>query len=235
MADVGTLDSMGREVSYEELAERLRGHDLLAWLMDNRTLVSTEPQPRLIEGSVEVTHDLETGDGPWLLVILGDLVTTGDLRFGTDDYATSSLLVTGSLRARNVEYGGSARVAVDQDVVVSGVIVGSNGDSEANLGTSGTLTARAVLLDSHTSIWAKAGSPRSVPEGFRTLIVGGKGWREFTPDVDVGDIELHEATFIPEVLHRGMLDTDKALAHARTGASPFLPDVERRLREKRGL
>ncbi|QSQ11413.1 hypothetical protein [Myxococcus landrumensis] len=235
MADEGMLDSMGREVSYEELAQRLRGHELLPWLMDNRTLVSTEPRPRLIEGHVEVTHDLETGDGPWLLVILGDLVTTGDLRFRTGDYATSSLLVTGSLRARNIEYGGSARVAVDQDVVASGIIVGSNGDSEANLGTSGTLTARTVLLDSHTSIWAKAGSPRSVSEGFRTLIVGGRGWQEFTPDVDVGEIDLHEAMFVPEVLHRGMLDTDKALASARAGASPFLPEVERKLKEQRGL
>ncbi|WP_342378314.1 hypothetical protein NVS55_03005 [Myxococcus stipitatus] len=235
MADVGTLDSMGREVSYEELAERLKGHELLRWLMDNRTLVDEEPQPRLIEGSVEVTHDLVTGDGPWLLVILGDLVTTGDLRFRTDDYATSSLLVTGSLRARNVRYGGSARVAVDKDLVASGVIVGTGGDSEANLGVSGTLTARAVLLDAHTSIWATAGGPRSVPEGFRTLVVGGRGWREFPLDFDIDELSLHAQTFVPEVLTRGLLDTDKALAHARTGGSPFLPDVERRLKEKRGL
>ncbi|GEN07520.1 hypothetical protein SAMN05443572_101465 [Myxococcus fulvus] len=48
MAEVKRLDAMGREVSFEELAERFKGHELLPWLMDNRTLVSKEPQPRLI-------------------------------------------------------------------------------------------------------------------------------------------------------------------------------------------
>ncbi|MCP3064772.1 hypothetical protein LXT21_38975 [Myxococcus sp. K38C18041901] len=235
MADVKRLDAMGREVSFEELAERFRGHELLSWLMGNRTLVDEEPRPRLIEGSLHVDHDLETGSGPWVLVIDGDLVTTGDVKFTTGDYATSSLLVTGQLRARNVRYMSSARVAVDGDLVASGVVVGTGGDSEANLGTSGTLTALAVLLDAHTSIWATGGGKSSIQEAFRTLIVGGRAWQEFTQDVDVSALKLHEATFVPEVLDVDILDVDKAMVRARAGLGPFLPEVERALKAKRGL
>ncbi|RKH57329.1 hypothetical protein [Corallococcus llansteffanensis] len=229
------LDEQGREVSFEELAERYRGHDLWAWFLENRTLVDTEVRPRLIEGDLHISEDVETGEGPWALIVDGDLVTTGDVILTTGDYATSTLLVTGHLRARNLEYATSARVAVDRDLTASGVIVGTWGTDGAMLGVGGTLTARAVLLDSHTPIWANAGGPRSVPEAFRTLIVGGRGWQEFKPDLDTNDIERHEQTFVPEVLKRGVLDHAKALAHAQRGGSPFLPEVERALREKKGL
>ncbi|GEN07518.1 hypothetical protein SAMN05443572_101467 [Myxococcus fulvus] len=235
MADAETLDRLGREVSFEELAERFKGHDMRDWLLENRTLVSEEPKPRLIEGSLQVDHDLETGDGPWVLVIDGDLVTTGDLVCTTDDYAVSTLFITGQLRARNIRFQSSARVSVDGDVVVSGVIVGTGGDSEASLGTSSTLTARAVVLDSNTAIWAKAGQPRSVPEAYRTLIVGGKGWQSFIPDVDVGDPSHHQQTFVPEVIRGGVLDAYKTWSHVRTGGGPLLPEVEQALRQKKGL
>ncbi|GEN07519.1 hypothetical protein SAMN05443572_101466 [Myxococcus fulvus] len=129
----------------------------------------------------------------------------------------------------------SARVAVDGDLVASGVIVGTGGDSEANLGTRGTLTALAVLLNAHTSIWANGGGPDSIQEAFRTLIVGGRAWQEFKQDVDVDDLDIHEATFVPEVLDDGILDVDKAMERARAGLGPFLPEVERALKAKRGL
>jgi hypothetical protein len=233
--DAKTLDGMGREVSFEELADRFKGHDMRDWLLENRTLVSAEPRPRLIEGGLHVDHDLMTGDGPWVLVIDGDLVTTGDLVCTTDDYAVSTLFITGQLQARNIRFESSARVSVDGDVVASGVIVGTGGDSEASLGTSSTLTARAVVLDSNTAIWAKAGKPRSVPEAYRALIVGGKGWQSFTPDVDVGDPSHHPQTFVPEVIRGGGLDAHKTWSHVRTGGGPFLPEVEQALRQKKGL
>ncbi|MCK8499079.1 hypothetical protein [Myxococcus fulvus] len=233
--DAKTLDGMGREVSFEELAERFKGHDMRDWLLENRTLVSEEPRPRLLEGGLHVDHDLMTGDGPWVLVIDGDLVTSGDLVCTTDDYAVSTLFITGQLQARNIRFESSARVSVDGDVVASGVIVGTGGDSEASLGTSSTLTARAVVLDSNTAIWAKAGKPRSVPEAYRALIVGGKGWQSFTPDVDVGDPSHHPQTFVPEVIRGGVLDAHKTWSHVRTGSGPFLPEVEQALRQKKGL
>ncbi|WP_426748323.1 hypothetical protein VZQ01_16450 [Myxococcus faecalis] len=233
--DAKTLDGMGREVSFEELAERFKGHDMRDWLLENRTLVSEEPRPRLLEGGLHVDHDLTTGDGPWVLVIDGDLVTTGDLVCTTDDYAVSTLFITGQLQARNIRFESSARVSVDGDVVASGVIVGTGGDSEASLGTSSTLTARAVVLDSNTAIWAKAGKPRSEPEAYRALIVGGKGWQSFTPDVDVGDPSHHPQTFVPEVIRGGVLDAYKTWSHVRTGGGPFLPEVEQALRHKKGL
>lgn len=229
------LDELGREVTFEELSERFRRHDLWDWFLETRTLVSMEVRPRLIEGSIHTSEDVETGEGPWALILDGDLVTTGDVILTTGDYATSTLIVTGHLRARNLEYGGSARAEVDRDLTVSGVIIGTWGTDGAMLGVGGTLTARAVLLDSHTPIWAKAGGPRSVPEAFRTLIVGGKGWREFEPDIVSDDIERHEQTFVPEVLEGRVLDHAKALAHAQRGGSPFLPEVERALRAKKGL
>ncbi|RKH42708.1 hypothetical protein [Corallococcus sicarius] len=229
------LDEQGREVSFEELSERYRGHELWAWFLETRTLVDTEVRPRLIEGGLDTSEDVETGDGPWALIVEGDLVTTGDVLLSTGDYASSTLLVTGHLRARSLKYATSARVVVDRDLTASGVIVGTWGTDGAVLGVGGTLTARAVLLDSHTPLWANAGGPRSVPEAFRTLIVGGRGWQEFTPDLECDDIERHEQTYVPEVLRAGVLDHARALAHARHGGSPFLPEVERALREKKGL
>ncbi|NMO14196.1 hypothetical protein HPC49_49455 [Pyxidicoccus fallax] len=229
------LDELGREMTFEELAERYRGHDQWSWFLETRALVTAEVRPRLVEGSVITTENLETGDGPWALIIDGDLVTTGDIVFRTGDYATSALLVMGHLRARNLEYSGSARVVVDRDLTASGVIVGSWGVDGAVLGVSGTLTALAVLLDPHTPIWANAGGPRSVPEAYRTLIVGGRGWQEFTPDIDSDDLERHEQLFVPEVLERGILDRSKAMERAERGASPFLPEVEQALRAKKGL
>ncbi|NMO22805.1 hypothetical protein HPC49_42920 [Pyxidicoccus fallax] len=229
------LDELGRETTFEELAKRFRGHDLWDWFHETKDLVRTEVRPRLIEGGLDTTEDVETGEGPWALIIDGDLVTTGDLAFSTGDYATSTLIVTGHLRARNLEYGYSARVAVDRDLTATGIIVGSWGTDGAVLGVSGTLSARAVLLDAHTPIWANAGGPSSVPKAFRTLIVGGKGWQEFEPDVNVSDKDAHANTFVPEVLQNGWLDTHLALEHARRGGSPFRPEVEQELRAKKGL
>ncbi|PTL78788.1 polymer-forming cytoskeletal protein [Vitiosangium sp. GDMCC 1.1324] len=229
------LDEMGHEVSFEDIAARYRGHDLLSWFLETRDLNDEEPRPRLIEGGLHVTHDLETGDGPWAFIIDGDLVTTGDLIFKTEGAGTCALIVTGNVRARNIIYGGSARVAVDGDITASGVIIGSWGSDGAVLGTSGILTARAVLLDSHTPIWANAGGPRSVPEAFRTLIVGGRGWQEFEPDIDANALENDEQTFVPEVLKNGVHDLHLARKHAERGGSPFLPEVEQSLRAKKGL
>ncbi|WNG28051.1 polymer-forming cytoskeletal protein [Cystobacter fuscus] len=229
------LDEMGREVSFEDISARYRGHESLNWFLETRDLNDEEPRPRIIEGGLDVTHELRTSDGPWALIIDGDLVTTGDLVFMTEGAGTCALIVTGNVRARNISYGGSARVAVDGDITASGIITGSWGSDGAVLGTSGVLTARALLLDPHTPIWANAGGPRSVPEAFRTLIVGGTGWQEFVPDIDADMPENGEQTFVPEVLKNGMLDLYLARKHAERGGSPFLPEVERSLRAKKGL
>ncbi|WP_224365402.1 hypothetical protein [Hyalangium versicolor] len=228
------LEEMGREVSFEDIGVRYRSHQLLSWFLETRDLVDAEVRPRIIEGGVHATEDIETGDGPWALIIEGELVTSGDLSFKTGDYATSTLIVTGHVRARNVFYGQSARVAIDRDLVASGVVIGTWGSDGAVLGASGTLTARAVLLDAHTSISANAGGSHSVPEGFRTLIVGANGWREFKPDI-LNEPGHYAHTFVPEVLRNGVLDLSLARAHAKRGGTPFLPEVEQALRAKKGL
>jgi hypothetical protein len=229
------LDEQGHETTFEALAKRFGRHALWKWFHETKDLVSSEVNVRLIEGGITTTEDVETGDGPWAIIIDGDLVTTGDIIFRTGDYATSTVIVTGHLRARNLKYGGSARVAVDRDLTASGIVVGTWGTDGAELGVEGTLTARVVVLDPHTPIWANAGTPRSVPEAFRTLVVGGRGWREFQPDINVDDIDAHPRTFVPEVLKNGVLDAWKALEHAQRGGSPFLPEVEQALRAQKGL
>jgi hypothetical protein len=229
------LDESGHEVSFGDIAARYRGHALLNWFLETRDLNDEEPRPRLIEGGLDVTYDLESGDSPWAFIIEGDLVTTGDLVFTTGGAGTCALIVTGNVRARNIVYGGSARVAVDGDITASGVIIGRWGSDGAVLGASGILTARAVLLDPHTPIWANAGGPRSVPEAFRTLIVGGRGWQEFEPDIDASALENDKQTFVPEVLKNGVLDLHLARKHAERGGSPFLPEVEQSLRAKKGI
>lgn len=219
------LEELGRPTSFDELSARHAGATWLPWLRETPSLIDLPISPVLVEGGLRHVGDLETGEGPWVVVVDGDLELDGDLHLSTGDYRCSMLLVTGSLRCRNLSYSGSARVGVERDLHASGLVLGSNGDSNACLGAAGSLTARAVLLDDHTSI--SAGT-------FHTLIVGAPGWQEFRPDLR-DDFEQNATHFHPDVLYEGSLDHDLALARARTGAGPFLPEVERALREKKQL
>lgn len=222
------LEELGQPTTFEQLSARHAAAPWLRWFLENRTLVSEEPTPRLLQGDLRLARDLKSGEGPWVMILEGDLETSGDLDFTTGDYAVSTLIVLGDVRARNVSFSSSARVSITGNLFASGLVIGTNGDSSACLGTAKTLTARAVLLDEHTSISADSGA------GFRTLLAGARGWQEFEPDV-VLDPETNEAFFHPEVLRQGSLDHGLALEHARRGVGPFLPEVERELRRKKGL
>lgn len=92
------------------------------------------------------------------------------------------------------------------------------------LGLDGALRARAVLLDSATSIEARG--------GFQTVLVGHPGWREYTPDV-VSDPERDPERFVPEVLRGRQLDLARVIAHARRGGLPLRLEVEQALRAAR--
>lgn len=169
------LEELGEPTTYEELSARHAGAPWLRWFLETRTLVTHEPEPRLLRGDLRLTRDLRSGDGPWAMILEGDLETSGDLDFTTGDYAVSTLIVLGDVRARNVSFSSSARVSITGNLLASGIITGSGGDSGACLGTDQLLTARAVLLDEHTSISAADGA------GFRALLVGARGWQEFNP------------------------------------------------------
>src|SRR5262249_56773330 len=91
------------------------------------------PVPRLVHGDVR-GDELETRLGPWSILVHGDVIADKiELWAGRD--RSSTLVVTGTVRAGCLRYRGPANVAVVGDVMIDHVIVGNAG---------ATLHARAI-------------------------------------------------------------------------------------------
>lgn len=208
----------------DALASRFGSASWWAWFRETETINDESPNIRLARGPLRIDGSLEVRDEPWAYIVDGDLELGGDLVCETPESRTSTLIITGSLRARNVVYSSSARISVRGDATLAGFVHGVWGDGGAELGIHGTLDARGVLLDSHTPISAKR---------FATLILGGGGWRSFTPDFRDGETDV----FVPEVLDRGgpFLDFHRAEDWIREGRSVFLPAREAEWRARKGL
>src|SRR4051794_38588908 len=105
------LEDLGRETTLAHLQERYGHHRDWKWLAET-TIHNDEAQTPvrcwLIDGGISVQESLQTGEGPWVIVVDGDLETTGDLIFRTGTYLTSTILVLGHVRARHVFYRNSA-------------------------------------------------------------------------------------------------------------------------------
>lgn len=208
----------------DALASRFQSASWWTWFHETETTNDESPNVRLVQGSLCLDTSLELRDDPWACIVDGDLELRGDLLCETPESRTSTLIITGSLRARNVVFGSSARISVKGDTTLSGFVHGIWGDGGAEFGTTGTLDARGVLLDSHTPISAGR---------FATLILGGTGWRAFKPDFLDGNADV----FVPEVLDRGgpFVDFHRAEQWIREGRSVFLPEREAEWRARKGL
>ncbi|AKQ69962.1 hypothetical protein A176_006874 [Myxococcus hansupus] len=226
------IDELGEETTFEEVSRRFAGASWLASFLETEELNDPETNgivvPRIVSGSLRFDDTLESGSGPWAVIVVGDLETRGDLVCTTDDYLTSTLIVTGDVRARNVRFAASARVGIEGDLVVGGglgIVSGTWGDGGAVLWAR-SCEAALVLLDDNTSI--------SADRCRRTLVCGSTSWREFTPDIH--GHETFEALFEPAAFDaRGNLDPARAMALANEGRSALRPDVENRLRGSKGL
>lgn len=226
------IDVLGEKTTFEEVTRRFAGASWLASFLETEQLNDPETNgvvvPRIVSASLRFDDTLESGPGPWAVIVVGDLETRGDLVCTTDDYLTSTLIVTGDVRARNVRYASSARVGIEGDLVVGGglgIVSGTYGDGGAVLWAR-SCEAALVLLDDNTSI--------SADRCRRTLVCGSTGWREFTPDIH--GIETFDAVFEPAAFDaRGNLDPERAMALSNEGRSALRPEVEDRLRGSKGL
>jgi hypothetical protein len=224
MMAMRSFDELGEPSSMDALASRFRSASWWAWFHETETTNDEPLNVRLVDGPLHLDGSLELQDEPWAYIVDGSLELQGDLLCRTPDSRTSTLIITGSLRARNVVYGSSARVSVCGDTTLTGFVHGMWGDGGAVFGTHGTLDARGVLLDSNTPILAGR---------FATLILGGGGWHGFTPDFRNGESDV----FVPEVLDRGgpFVDFYRAETWIREGHSVFIPEREAEWRARKGL
>mgnify|MGYP001826180413 CR=1 FL=1 len=215
------FDKIGAATSMEALAGRFQNESWWPWFRETETLGDLEPKIRVVDSSIRHEGSLEMGYDPWAFIVDGDLELTGDLICETPGGRTSTLIITGSLRARNLFYANSARIGVEGSATFEEFVLGTWGDGGATFGAEGALSARAVLLDAQTSISARR---------FNCLLMGGQGWREFTPDFVDGDTDI----FVPEVLDPGglYLDFDLARQWIKEGREIFDPEQEAEWRAK---
>ncbi len=225
--DVATehaFEEFGAPGAMDALASRFGSASWWAFFRETEGLNDAAPNVRIVDGPLRIEGSLALRAEQWAYIVDGDLELGGDLVCETPNALTSTLIVTGSIRARNIIYSNSARIGVSGDTTLTGFIVGTWGDGGAVFWTDGTLDARGVLLDSNTAISAGR---------YATLILGGGGWQEFTPDFRNGETDV----FVPDVLASGgpNLDFHRAEQRVRAGHSVFVPEREAQWRASKGL
>lgn len=215
------LDEAGQATTIAELVARFAGRP---WLYELAELAGQEQLAADTAGSVRLyprglTTDepVETGDGPYVVVVDGDLVATVHVDVDTDDYVQARVIVTGSLRAGSLSYANGARVVVEGAAHIALVCVGRYGDRNAVLDVGGELSMPLLALDPQTAAYARA--------GIRGVIYADVGfWAELEPDILATE---EDGRFFPvELLDRwGNLDLDRVVAAAREGAPLLMPGV----------
>ncbi|MGW1350029.1 leucine-rich repeat domain-containing protein [Streptomyces sp. NPDC002409] len=134
-----------RVITVEEAEERFRISDGIGYPYAD---FADEQEIRLYEGGLHVAGHLEPeGDEDWIpynTVVDGDLTVDGDLDWW-DNSGGNFLVVTGTLRARNVFLYGCPNVLVRGNLEVTGGIRGSYGDDGGILTVRGSTRASIVI------------------------------------------------------------------------------------------
>lgn len=146
-----TLSDLGaKHLAADDIRQLFPG----AWWLEVFSYMKTPLPPiHFLDRSLAV-DGIIAGDGPWALIIHGDLHASLDLDFSTSDYKSSLLVVQGNVRCRNFRFTNGATCVVAQDLFASGYVIGRYGDETARLEVGGTLHARALLLDHVTGVEA---------------------------------------------------------------------------------
>jgi hypothetical protein len=195
-------------------AKQLSADDIRAlfpdawWLEVFEYMKDPLPPVHFVDRSLAI-DSLAPGDGPWALIVHGDLHASGDLDFSTSDYKCSLLVVQGNVRARNFRFTNGATCVVAQDLLATGYVLGRYGDETARLEVGGTLRARALLLDHVTGVEANE---------IDAITYSSDGWG-LPQDVD-------DAAFVD-----GELDLHAAWEAAIAGTPILRPEVEAELRQ----
>ena len=226
------LDQEGEPVTIDDLVARFGG--TLKWFeaelthfddvdlgtglgTDTREEVELNGWARLYPAGLSTDQPVETKDGPFVMVVDGDLTTSDYIRFSTDDYVPGLIAITGDLRASAMVFELGVRIVVEGSAFIEHGCFGRWGDAGALLSVHGELVTPLVELDGSTPLFSDG--------GIRSVISNGLGWWEpLRPDIgpDVADGDY----FRPELIDNGVLDLERAFAAAREGAPLFLPGVE---------
>ncbi|MFT3925378.1 MAG: hypothetical protein QM778_22760 [Myxococcales bacterium] len=218
-----SFEDLGESTSMAALKSRFAECPWWDNFREAESLNDEAPRVRLIEGPLELDGDLHTGSDPWAVIVDGSLTLSGTLECYTEDARTSTLIVTGPVRAANLFFASAAQVWVGS-LELSGFVIGTWGDSGAWLSSAGPLIARGVLLDSHTAAY---GHPT------QAIVLAGRGWQNLVPDIADGE----NALFVPEVRDRGgpFLNFHAARDAAKSGRPVFDVAQEASLRGRKGL
>jgi hypothetical protein len=181
---------------------------------------------RLYPTGLHTGEPIDTGGGPYLVVVDGDLTTSGWIRFTSDDYVPGLVVVSGDVRAQALLFRG-IRVVVLGSVVLSQGCFGWWGDANGMLHADGVVDSPVIAVDIHTAVFSEA--------GLQGVIFAGRGWWSgLEPDT------MDEECFRPEALDAdGSLDMDAAFAVAGSGMPVLRPGVAenypQRLRPRRAM
>ena len=191
-------------------------HEVLGYQQDNVPV-------HFVDDSLAIDGNLIAGNGPWNLIVHGDLHATGNLDFATGDYKTSLLVVLGGVRAKNFRFTNGATCVIAHDLVVADFVLGRYGDESARLVVESLLRARAVLLDHVTGLDA---------ESLDAIVCTVEGWGL---PIDINYYATVRDIFMPELLDdEGRLEMYNVWQAASTNGTVFQPDAEERLRTKIG-
>ncbi|MEU2674722.1 hypothetical protein ABZ622_38985 [Streptomyces sp. NPDC007164] len=146
---------------------------------------------RLYPSGCTTTQPVETGDGPYFVVVDGDLTSTTPVDLGTRDYTPGLVIVTGSLNAPLLYFANNIRVFVGGDVRVSGACLGRLGDRNAMLTVEDELHACALILGSYAEVCADG--------GIRALVYA-HGLDQLCPDIVNDGLGDDSPFFRPELL-----------------------------------
>lgn len=219
------IQNLGTQTSMDELKKKYGRRSWWKWFAETKSLNDQPVSIRYITGPLQIDGDLIIDEDPWAIIIDGDVKIKGTIICQTPEDRISTLVVLGKLQAHNLFYSSSARVAIEDDATLNGVVVGTSGDGGASLDVKGTLTARGVLLDEHT--------PAQASKKIDALIMCSEGW-PIKPDFLDAD---HPELFDAGVLDRGGPFVDLHLLRdvAQAGGAVFNEAEEQVWRKKKGL
>ncbi|MFF3959709.1 hypothetical protein ACFYY1_42075 [Streptomyces sp. NPDC001890] len=187
------LDKEGQVSSIPEILEQFPGREW-SWALEAFEYWGAPPTVRLYPSGCTTTQPVDTGDGPYFVVVDGDLTSTAPVEFVTCDYTPGLVIVTGSLNAPLLYFANNIRVFVGGDVRVSGACLGQLGDRNAMLTVEGELHARTLILGSYAEVCAD--------KGIRALVYAHR-LDQLCPDIVNDGLGDDSPFFRPELLdHR---------------------------------
>lgn len=214
------IEEAGTAITFDELcaryADRPWRYMLDEFPREERRDAAAAGTIRRIAGGLRTDESIETGYGPYIVVIEGDLVTTGHVDLDTDDYVPGLVIVTDGFRADSLSYDNGAQFVVGGSADIARVCVGQHGDRNGVFHVYGELSVPLLAVDRNSTFGAGR---------FRGLLLAQGRVEGREPDLK--EVSDNERLFPAELLEKyGGLDLVKVIEAARAGRPLLLPGVE---------